>query len=79
VGQKGEGNPRPLCYCFRFTEADVAARIASGGEAVSAEIRCKMKDPGCACATENPAGSCCLKDVRAAEEPVQPSCCTVKG
>ncbi len=68
VGQKGMGDPRPLCYCFHFTEADVAARAAAGDEPVSAVVKRQMKDPGCACATENPSGSCCLGDIRAAEK-----------
>ncbi len=68
VGQKGMGEPRPLCYCFGFSEQDVRDRLACGGEAVSAEVKRKMKDPGCACPTENPSGSCCLGGIRAAEK-----------
>jgi len=68
VGQKGMGRPRPLCYCFHFSEADVAARGAAGDEPVSAVVKRRMKGPGCACGTENPSGRCCLGDVRAAEK-----------
>jgi hypothetical protein len=67
VGQKGMGEPRPLCYCFPFTEADVAAWAVAGDEAVSAGVKRQMLDPGCACATERPSGRCCLADIRAAE------------
>lgn len=67
VGQKGMGEPRPLCYCFGLSEADIRARAASGSEPVSAMVERRMKDPGCACATENPSGRCCLADLRAAE------------
>ena len=67
VGQKGMGDPRPRCYCFGFTEADVGARAAAGGEPVSAVVRRRMRGPGCACATQNPSGHCCLGDIRAAE------------
>jgi len=68
VGQKGMGEPRPLCYCFGFSAADVAARAAAGNEPVSTVVKRQMKDPGCACPTENPSGSCCLGDIRAAEK-----------
>jgi len=61
------GEPRPLCYCFDLSEADVRARAAAGSEAASAVVERRMKDPGCACATENPSGRCCLADLRAAE------------
>jgi hypothetical protein len=67
VGQKGMGDPRPLCYCFGFSEADVGARAAAGDEPVSAVVKRKMQGPGCACATKNPSGHCCLGDIRAAE------------
>jgi len=68
VGQKGMGDPLPLCYCFHFSEADVVVRAAAGDEPVSAVVKRQMKDPGCACATENPSGSCCLGNIRAAEK-----------
>ena len=67
VGQKGMGDPRPLCSCFGFTEADVRARAAAAGEPVSAVVKRRMRGPGCACATKNPSGHCCLGDIRAAE------------
>jgi len=72
VGQKGMGEPRPLCYCFGLSEADVRARAASGGEPLSAVVERRIKDPGCACATENPSGRCCLGDLRAAEARLAP-------
>jgi hypothetical protein len=59
--------PRPLCYCFDLSEADVRARAAGGSEPISTVVERRMKDPGCACATENPSGRCCLADIRAAE------------
>lgn len=68
VGQKGMGEPRPLCYCFGFTDADVRGRAATGGEPVSAVVKRKMQEPGCACATQNPSGHCCLADIRTAEQ-----------
>jgi len=85
VGQKGMGDPRPLCYCFGFSEVDVRARAAAGDERVSAVVKRRMQDPGCACATQNPSGHCCLGDIRAAErrlagapdrtEPPSPAAC----
>tara|TARA_R110002073_G_scaffold35970_18_gene104954 strand:- start:5358 stop:6572 length:1215 start_codon:yes stop_codon:yes gene_type:complete len=64
VGVKETTGERPLCYCFGHSVASIKEQLRSEGESnATADIRAKMKDPGCRCETENPSGSCCLGSV----------------
>jgi hypothetical protein len=67
IGAKETDDPVPLCYCFGFSLADVHRDVASTGdstipERIEAEIRARR----CACRRKNPAGTCCLGEVRKA-------------
>jgi hypothetical protein len=67
VGAKETEDPLPLCYCFGFTRADVRRELAeTGASAIPARISAEIRAGRCACAVKNPAGICCLGEVRAA-------------
>lgn len=64
VGVKQTNGPRPLCYCFGHSVASIKDELRANGRSDALEdIRAKMKDPGCHCATANPSGACCLGSV----------------
>lgn len=64
VGVKETSGERPLCYCFGHSVESMKSELrTSGSSGALADIRAKMKDPGCRCETENPSGSCCLGSV----------------
>ncbi len=64
VGVKEKAGDRPLCYCFGHSVASIKEELRTKGRCDAlADIRAKMKDPGCRCETENPSGACCLGSV----------------
>jgi len=64
VGVKEKAGDRPLCYCFGHSVASIKEELRTKGRcAALADIRAKMKDPGCRCESENPSGACCLGSV----------------
>jgi hypothetical protein len=64
VGLKETSAPRPICYCSSHTMEEIAEEIRLTGKSQAADdIRARMKEEGCSCATKNPQGSCCLKTV----------------
>ena len=65
VGLKETDPPIPICYCFGFSRADIEREIAESGECtIAARITLGVKAGTCACETKNPAGVCCLREVR---------------
>jgi hypothetical protein len=67
VGAKETDDPVPLCYCFGFSLADVRRDVAStGSSTVPERIEAEIRAGRCACRRKNPAGACCLGDVRKA-------------
>jgi copper chaperone CopZ len=64
VGVKETAGERPLCYCFGHSITTLKEELRTKGRSDAlADIRQKMKDPGCACEVTNPSGSCCLGPV----------------
>ncbi len=64
VGVKETTGERPLCYCFGHSVATITSELRLKGQSDAlADIRTKMKDPGCSCEVTNPSGSCCLGTV----------------
>lgn len=64
VGVKETVGERPLCYCFGHSVASIKDELRTKGRSdAPADIRAKMRVPGCRCETENPSGSCCLGSV----------------
>ncbi len=64
VTVKANGDERPICYCFGFTEGDARREIArQGSTAIPVRITQLTKAEVCACEVRNPAGVCCLGQV----------------
>lgn len=64
VTSKEEGDARPLCYCFGFTEGDMRDEIAQEGEtSIPAQVTQFIKEKLCACEIRNPSGVCCLGEI----------------
>jgi copper chaperone CopZ len=64
VGVKERAGERPLCYCFGHSVASIKEELRTQGRSDAlADIRAKMKSPGCRCDVTNPSGSCCLGSV----------------
>lgn len=67
IGAKETHDPVPLCYCFGFSLADVQRDVASTGDSTIPErIQAEIRAGRCACRRKNPAGMCCLGEVRKA-------------
>lgn len=67
IGQKERAADRPLCYCFGYSFADLAADVArTGGSSIPDEITARCRRGEDRCPETNPQGSCCLGNVRAA-------------
>lgn len=57
--------PHPVCYCFGYTEENIADEIEETGESTVVEWITERVEAGeCACKYKNPTGRCCLGDVR---------------
>ncbi len=55
-----------ICYCFKKSKKQLFDAVKNGEEdLIVADIKSKMKNPGCFCETANPSGRCCLADVQA--------------
>ncbi len=54
----------PICYCFRYTPADVERDVhdTSGTQVIEA-IKQGIREEQCACDLRNPQGDCCLGNV----------------
>jgi len=64
VTSKTEGDARPLCYCFGFTEGLARTEIAIKGESsIPAQVSQFIKERLCACEIRNPSGVCCLGEI----------------
>src|SRR5260370_14529589 len=61
---KTQGDKRPICYCFGFTEGDARKEIERTGQStIPAKVSGLIKAGMCACEVRNPAGVCCLGEV----------------
>lgn len=68
VGCKETLAPLLLCYCFEVTKEDIEAEVAATGRSTASErIKEFIRAGQCDCERKNPAGVCCLGDIRAAE------------
>lgn len=65
VGQKAEEAPKPVCYCFGYTEQMIMDDVMkNGGKTdIPTEITKQVKVGNCFCEVTNPQGSCCLGNV----------------
>ncbi len=62
----------PACYCFNWTRARIADTVASGeSHYITDSITRHIKAGRCGCEVNNPQGSCCLGNVRAAIDAVK--------
>ncbi len=67
VTAKSEGDERPICYCFGFTEGNARKEIElTGHSSIPTTISRLIKKGMCACEVRNPAGVCCLGQVNQA-------------
>lgn len=61
--------PHPVCYCFGYTEENIAEEIEQTCESTVIEwITERVQNEECACEYKNPTGRCCLGDIREAVE-----------
>lgn len=66
IGQKENGSPRVVCYCFDHTTEEIQAEVlATGTSAIADAIGDKCKQGLDRCEETNPQGTCCLGNVRA--------------
>ena len=64
VAAKIQGDARPICYCFGFSEGDARKEIERTGQStIPATVSGLIKAGMCACEVRNPAGVCCLGEV----------------
>jgi len=64
VTSKTEGDERPLCYCFGFTEGFARREIAMAGRSsIPAQVGQFIKERLCSCEIRNPSGVCCLGEI----------------
>ncbi len=64
ITAKTEGDERPLCYCFGFTEGFARQEIAQTGKSsVPAQVSQLIKEKLCSCEIRNPSGVCCLGEI----------------
>ncbi len=67
VGLKVREHPVPVCYCFGYTERDIAEQVATTGRStIAGEVTAKVKAGECECEIRNPQGSCCLGNIAVA-------------
>lgn len=64
VGIKEQEEPKPLCYCFGFTEAAIIEDVKRNGRPTIPDmIKAQVKVGNCYCEVTNPQGSCCLGNI----------------
>jgi Zinc binding domain len=67
VGSKVDQDPIPLCYCFGFNQSHIRDEILRNGRTTIPETISRLIREGfCACEARNPAGVCCLGEVKRA-------------
>lgn len=72
VGTKEKDDPKPLCYCFGFDEADLRNEIAATWQTSIPNLIAELlKADICACEARNPSGACCLGDITKAIKRLQ--------
>lgn len=65
VATKVADGPKPVCYCFSFTDADVVTDLQKHGRSrVKEYIRERVRDRSCECEIRNPSGRCCLPSLQ---------------
>lgn len=65
VGFKEMVHPIPLCYCFGWTQAELASELVQnqGGSPTAERIKKELKLGNCYCQITNPEGTCCLGNI----------------
>lgn len=68
VTQKVKEGPKPVCYCFGYTEEAVIEDVLKneGKTNIPAQIAALVKAGNCFCEVTNPQGACCLNNVNQA-------------
>lgn len=67
VATKVPVGPRPVCYCFSFTDAEVISDVVEHGRSTIKDyIRGQVRAGACECEIRNPSGRCCLPAVQRA-------------
>jgi hypothetical protein len=64
---KVKDDPIPLCYCFGFDEKHIRDEIErTGSTSVPEKVSDLIRHGLCACESRNPAGVCCLGEIKQA-------------
>lgn len=74
VGVKERDDPIPVCYCFGYSERDIAEDVQTHGRSTIYEtIKDNVRAGLCACEVTNPSGRCCLGNVQKAIQKARPA------
>lgn len=66
-----------VCYCFLYRHSDIEAELRSPSESTILDrIKEKVQARSCACDVRNPAGNCCLGEIKKLTERLQKSLAT---
>lgn len=72
VGTKAATKPKPVCFCFGHTAADIAADLALHGRStINESVNAAIANGLCARERLNPTGKCCLPAIRRALRPAE--------
>lgn len=65
IGIKESEEPIFVCYCFRHSKSEIEQDFLLHGEStIEADVRRKVAEESCWCEVANPAGRCCLGEIR---------------
>lgn len=71
-GFKSKSPDALVCYCFQHRRGDIEAELlADGHTSIPDRIAAEVNAGTCACEVRNPAGKCCLGDVRKAIQEIR--------
>ena len=69
VASKENSGPSTVCYCFGVSKEMISEEILKTGKSTFLSwIGKEVKDGSCACEVRNPAGKCCMGEIKKVEK-----------